>query len=142
MFNVVSFTLDDPAKAEIAFSIRNTVFVEEQKVSREEEYDAHETEATHYLVYKDDIPAGTARMRETDKGVKLERFAVLPKFRNNGAGTVMLKQVLADALTFNRPVYLHAQVAAMNVYARAGFKAEGELFYEAGIPHYKMVYPF
>ena len=140
MFRVISFTVEDPVNCEIAFSIRNAVFVEEQKVSREEEYDSHESVARHYLVFSDTIPAGTARMRETDKGVKLERFAVLPEFRNKGVGALLLNQVLSDALTFNRMIYLHAQVAAVNLYARAGFKPEGEIFYEAGIPHYKMVY--
>lgn len=140
MYSIVTFDISDSEKSEIAFSIRNTVFVEEQKVSREEEYDEHESIARHYLVFSDGIPAGTARMRATEKGVKLERFAVLPEFRNQGAGSALVKRVLEDALKSGKTIYLHAQVAAMNVYKRSGFTAEGELFYEAGIPHYRMVY--
>ena len=140
IYSVVEFRTDDSEKAKQAFSIRNAVFVEEQKVSREEEYDEHEDEAVHYLIFQKDNPIGTARRRETANGVKLERFAILPAFRNQGAGAVLVHRVLSDAKKLNRRIYLHAQVAAMNVYARAGFVPEGELFYEAGIPHYRMVF--
>jgi predicted GNAT family N-acyltransferase len=140
MYSIITFDISDKEKCDIAFAIRNTVFVEEQKVSREEEYDEHESVARHYLLFSDGIPAGTARMRSTEKGVKLERFAVLPRFRNKGAGAALVSRVLADALASGNTIYLHAQVAAMNLYKRSGFTAEGELFYEAGIPHYKMVY--
>ena len=138
VFSVVSFNTDDRSRSEIAFSIRNQVFVEEQKVSREEEYDSHESESVHYLLFAGDEAIGTARMRETKDGVKLERFAVLPAYRNRGAGSVLVHHVLQDAQKFNLPVYLNAQVPAMNVYSRAGFKAVGPLFYEAGLPHYRM----
>lgn len=138
VFSVVGFNTDDRSRSEIAFSIRNRVFVEEQKVSREEEYDSHESESVHYLLYAGEQPIGTARMRETRDGVKLERFAVLPEYRNKGAGSVLVHHVLQEARKLKLPVYLNAQVPAMNVYSRAGFKAVGELFYEAGLPHYRM----
>jgi predicted GNAT family N-acyltransferase len=140
MINTVSFNISDKAKAELAFSIRQKVFVDEQKVSRDEEYDAYEEIATHYLAMFEGTPAGTARWRVTDHGVKLERFAVLPDFRNHGVGSVLVNTVLQHVLPLNKKIYLHSQVSAMNLYAKAGFVPEGELFYEANIPHYKMVY--
>lgn len=142
MFETIRFKTDDAALAEIIFEIRNRVFVIEQHVSKEEEYDEFEEEAMHYLLRVDEKPAGTARWRFTQEGshIKLERFAVLPEFRNKGAGSQLVKAVLEDVIPYGLPLYLHAQVPAMNLYARAGFKAVGELFYEAGIPHYKMVY--
>jgi predicted GNAT family N-acyltransferase len=140
MYTVVDFRTSDEESARKAFAIRNAVFVEEQKVSREEEYDAHEDEAVHYLILHNNEAIGTARRRETPNGVKLERFAVLPAYRNKGAGSVLVHRVLSDAKSLHKKIYLHAQVAAMNVYARAGFIPEGDLFYEAGIPHYRMVF--
>lgn len=137
---IISFDISDKAHADLAFAIRNKVFVEEQKVDREEEYDEYESIATHYLVFVDDQAAATSRWRHTEKGIKLERFSVLPEFRNKGIGSALVKQVLADVLPHDKKIYLHAQVAAMNVYSRNGFEAEGDLFYEANIPHYKMVY--
>jgi predicted GNAT family N-acyltransferase len=140
MYYIESFSTTDKEKAAIAFNIRKKVFVEEQHVDQREEYDAFEDEAVHYLLYKDDIAIGTARWRTTDKGIKLERFAILPLFRRGGAGAELVTRVLNDVLVFHKPVYLHAQVAAINLYLRAGFKVEGDLFYEAGIPHFKMKY--
>jgi GNAT superfamily N-acetyltransferase len=137
---IISFDINDKTHADIAFSIRQKVFVEEQKVNRDEEYDEHESIATHYLVFVDDQPAATSRWRHTDKGIKLERFSVLPEFRNKGVGGELVKHVLLDVIPFKKLIYLHAQVAAMNVYARNGFEPVGDLFYEANIPHYKMIY--
>jgi predicted GNAT family N-acyltransferase len=140
MLRVIRFTTENQENAAIAFNIRQRVFVDEQKVSRDEEYDSHEDESSHYLLLVDETPAGTARWRFTDKGIKLERFAVLPEFRNHGAGSYLVQKVLEDVLPQNKTIYLHAQVAAINLYSRAGFKPIGELFYEANIPHYKMIH--
>ncbi|CAN5575265.1 GNAT family N-acetyltransferase [soil metagenome] len=140
MFTIQKFTTKDEELAKIAFAIRQKVFVEEQKVSREEEYDEFEEEANHYLISIDGEPAGTCRWRFTAKGIKLERFAVLPQFRGNGTGSFLVKHVLSEVKPLNKLIYLHAQVAAMNLYLRAGFNAEGQLFYEANIPHYRMTY--
>jgi predicted GNAT family N-acyltransferase len=137
---IISFDIQDKFHADMAFAIRQKVFVEEQKVDADEEYDEFESIATHYLVFVDDQPAATSRWRHTDKGIKLERFSVLPEFRNKGIGAALVKQVLSDVIPFEKLIYLHAQVAAMNVYARNGFEPIGELFYEANIPHYKMIY--
>lgn len=140
MYRIITFRTTDKELAKAAFAIRQTVFVDEQKVSSEEEYDEFEDIATHYLLMEDEKAAATARWRQTPKGIKLERFAVLPAYRNKGAGTALIRKALEDVLPLKRDVYLHAQVPAMNVYLRAGFEPEGELFYEAGIPHYRMLY--
>ncbi len=139
MFKIVSFRMHDKERSDIAFSIRQKVFVDEQKVSREEEYDSNEEESTHFLIYKEEIPIGTARWRFTDKGIKLERFAILADYRKLGAGNALVNFVLADVTDKSDYIYLNSQVSAMNLYAKCGFKAEGDLFYEANIPHFKMV---
>ncbi|MEN9331848.1 MAG: hypothetical protein RLZZ94_938, partial [Bacteroidota bacterium] len=54
---IISFDINDKSHADIAFAIRQKVFVEEQNVDRDEEYDEHEYIATHYLVFVDDQPA-------------------------------------------------------------------------------------
>lgn len=140
MKEIIRFKTSDKEKSAAVFEIRRRVFVDEQHVSREEEYDEYEDESMHYMLLVDKTPAGTARWRFTVNGIKLERFAVLPEFRNNGNGSLLLATVLSDVLPHRRPVYLHAQVAAMNLYTRAGFKPEGDEFREANIPHYRMNY--
>ncbi len=138
MFKVLSFTTEDKTLSEVAFEIRRKVFVAEQQVSREEEYDQFENSSTHYLVYDDEKPVGTARWRKTDKGIKLERFAVLKELRNSGAGTAILNKVLEDVIPLKEKIYLHAQITAINFYLKAGFVIEGDEFVEANIRHYKM----
>ena len=140
MYSTISFRTNDRERSKIAFDIRQRVFVDEQKVSREEEYDSHEDESTHYLLLAEEQPVCTARWRFTDHGIKFERFAILSEYRNSGAGSYLVRKLLADVEQFHKPVYLHAQVAAVNVYKRAGFIPEGEIFYEANIPHYKMYF--
>jgi predicted GNAT family N-acyltransferase len=140
MFSILKFSTSDKENSRIIFSIRQRVFVEEQNVSPEEEYDEFEDTSMHYLLLVEERPAGTARWRFTDKGIKLERFAVLPEFRRRGVAAAILQAVLQDVLPHRQLTYLHAQVSAMPLYAGAGFLPEGPLFYEANIPHYKMVY--
>lgn len=139
MTEVISFPFSDKVHADIAFEIRRKVFVEEQKVSREEEYDSHENISTHYLVYVDGMPVGTARWRKTDHGIKLERFAVLKECRNSGAGTAVLNKVLEDVIPLGEKIYLNSQITAVNFYLKANFVIEGDEFIEANIRHYKMV---
>ena len=64
----ISFSFSDKEHMDLAFSIRQKVFVEEQKVDRDEEYDEFEPSSIHYLVYVDEKPVGTARWRITKDG--------------------------------------------------------------------------
>jgi predicted GNAT family N-acyltransferase len=123
-----------------AFAIRQKVFVDEQKVDPELEYDEFEGTSHHYLASIEELPIGTARWRHTEKGIKLERFAVLDEYRDKGIGSALLKDVLADVLEQEKPVYLHAQVQVVPFYEKFGFKAVGDEFIEADIRHYKMIY--
>ena len=128
----------DPADLEKVFAIRREVFVGEQNCPPELEWE-HEEESNHFLATVDSVPAGASRWRKTDKGYKLERFAVQKNFRGDGVGQALVKAVLADLPADARYVYLHAQVAAVTLYERFGFVKTGPEFEEAGIRHYKMV---
>ena len=139
MFKVIRFTFAEKELAEKAFSIRKKVFVEEQGVDASLEYD-HEEEASHYLLFLGEKPIATARWRETGQGIKLERFAMLPQFRNRGFGEIILKEVLKDATSQGKQVYLHSQLKAVPFYERNGFVKEGKMFTEAGIEHFLMKY--
>jgi len=139
MLRVISFSFSDQASMDLANEIRRKVFVVEQQVSREEEYDSFEESSIHYLVFVNEVPVGTARWRITKDGIKLERFAVLQEYRNSGAGTAVLKQVLKDVMPLGKKIYLNAQITAINFYLKEGFVTEGAEFIEANIRHYKMV---
>ena len=137
MIEIVRFGFHEKKFFEICSSIRIRVFVEEQNVDPTLEYD-HEEESHFYLLYVDGKPVATARWRETDKGIKLERFAMLKEFRNKGLGSELLKAVLKDVRNLKRTIYLHSQLMAVSYYERAGFKKVGDIFTEAGIEHYLM----
>ncbi|MFA5244748.1 MAG: GNAT family N-acetyltransferase [Pedobacter sp.] len=128
----------DADELQKVFAIRKLVFVDEQNCPPELEWE-HEEESVHFLGLVNGIPAGASRWRKTDKGYKLERFAVLKEFRGLGVGQALVRAVLKDLPENATYVYLHAQLAAMPLYARFGFVKEGEQFEEAGIRHFKMV---
>lgn len=128
----------DTAELQIVFKIRHTVFVEEQHCPPELEWE-FEDESVHFLACFNGMSAGAGRWRKTAGGYKLERFAVLPDFRGKGIGKALVKTVLADLPAGASPVYLHAQIPAMPLYAQFGFEKTGSAFDEAGIRHYKMV---
>ena len=138
-----AYRITDLRDLDAAFTIREQVFQQEQGVPASKEHDEHDrTDARHYLARAEDgTPAGAARWRETENGVKLERFAVLADFRNQEIGAALLHAVLADvaAEAPDAEVYLNAQLRAVPFYQRHGFRTEGEQIEEANIQHFKMV---
>jgi len=141
MIELVSFsTIDRPDLAEEANAIRQEVFVEEQKVDPALEYDEYESVAVHYILYVDNDAVATARWRETEKGVKLERFATLSSHRNKGLGALLLQDIMEDVLPSGKRIYLHSQLKAIPFYERFGFVKVGEQFSEADIEHFEMIH--
>lgn len=130
---------DSPQSMEAIFGVRREVFVIEQSVSEEEEYDEFETSSTHLFATCDNRVVGTCRYRNTSQGTKLERFAVLKDYRTRSVGASLLLAALA-AVDQSRLIYLHAQVQVVEFYKKYGFAQVGEQFEEAGIQHYKMEY--
>ena len=130
--------VSDPAELETVFAIRREVFVGEQNCPPELEWE-FEDESNHFLATVDGEPGGACRWRKTDKGYKLERFAVLGKFRGKGVGQALVRTVLADLPADAGYVYMHAQLDAIPLYEKFNFEKIGPEFEEAGIRHYKMV---
>mgnify|MGYP001552628217 FL=1 len=136
--NIQVKKVTDPADLEKVFAIRREVFVGEQNCPPELEWE-HEEESNHFLATVNGEPAGASRWRKTDKGYKLERFAVLKNFRGDGVGQALVAAVLNDLPKYADYIYLHAQVQAVSLYERFGFEKTGPEFEEAGIRHYKMI---
>jgi predicted GNAT family N-acyltransferase len=128
----------DPTDLEEAFAIRYEVFVNEQNCPPELEIEHNDT-TTHFLATIDNVPAGAARWRKTNHGFKLERFAVLQKYRGMGVAQALVKAVLDDLPKQGDYIYLHSQSHAAGLYDKLGFEKVGAEFEEAGMKHYKMV---
>jgi predicted GNAT family N-acyltransferase len=138
----ISFFLPNTNYSDSINQIRNQVFVIEQNVPTEEEFDGLDNISTQVLVGFDGKDIATSRIRITEKGLKLERFAVLIEYRKKGAGIWMLKEVLKYIVQHfpeQNYIYLHAQIQVIDFYKKLGFECVGELFYECEIAHYKMI---
>ena len=120
-------------------SIRRDVFIIEQKIPESIELDDHKIDAKYFLATLSEKPVGTARYRKLSDGIKLERFAVLGSARKLGVGSALVDFVLKD-LKDEKTIYLNAQESVITFYKKLGFDSVGNIFYEAEIPHQKMVY--
>jgi predicted GNAT family N-acyltransferase len=118
-------------------AVRETVFVLEQQVPIEEEWDALDPLCRHVIARdRDGKPIGTGRLTPERR---IGRMAVLADWRGQGVGDAMLAALLAEARHAGWPaVSLNAQVSAEAFYARQGFVPYGERFWEAGIEHQAM----
>jgi len=122
-------------------AIRETVFVQEQKVPLELEHDEHDqledSSAQHYLLVEDGMPIGTARWVKLEDGsIKIQRFAILSLARGKGYGKVLLDAMEAD--TQASRYVLGAQAHAIGFYERCGYTVISDTFLDAGIPHKTM----
>jgi predicted GNAT family N-acyltransferase len=118
-------------------AIRQQVFIDEQGIPAQLEWDGRDDGCIHVLAFTpQDEAIGTGRL---DTDGRIGRMAVLAPWRGLGAGSAMLKELL-DAARENgcRRVYLHAQSTAQSLYRRAGFRVRGEPYLEAGIRHVSM----
>jgi predicted GNAT family N-acyltransferase/gamma-glutamylcyclotransferase (GGCT)/AIG2-like uncharacterized protein YtfP len=123
-----------------AFAIRMRVFVKEQRVPKEMELDRDDKRAIHFLATIGGRAVGTARLVIGRSGAKIGRMAVLKSYRRMGIGKALLKRAMVTARNQGADkIYLHAQVPVIGFYERMGFRCASPVFYEAGIPHRKMV---
>jgi YbgC/YbaW family acyl-CoA thioester hydrolase len=125
-----------------AGEIRTEVFVVEQKIPADMEWDDADASAVHAVAFNRlGVALGTGRMLEHVPGVaKIGRMAVRQTVRGGSVGRAVLDALLLVAWQRgDREAILHAQMSAAPFYARAGFAARGPVFEEAGIPHVEMV---
>jgi predicted GNAT family N-acyltransferase len=132
------------ADVEQCIRLRWTVFVEEQGVPPSLEIDAHDRrDAVHALALKDSVPCGAGRFVFVEAGVaKIGRMAVIDDVRGQGVGRKLLELLEAEARRRGASRFtLGAQVHAQRFYETFGYKAQGPVFDDAGIPHVRMDKP-
>ena len=121
-------------------AIRSQVFIHEQGVPAELEWDGEDAHAIHALATDlSGNPIGTGRMLLHGKQAHIGRMAVLPLWRNQGVGASLLRCLLDEARARGvDSVFLNAQTTAVAFYERFNFVREGAEFLDADIPHYRM----
>lgn len=119
-------------------SIREKVFIQEQNVPAELEWDGQDAACHHALALSGNGEAiGCGRI--TPKG-HIGRVAVLPEWRGKRIGTAILELLVDYARAQKYPkVELNAQVQVVAMYQKFGFEAKGEVFMDANIQHQKMI---
>lgn len=129
-----------PADLEACFAVRHEVFVVEQKVPAELEYDEHDAKALHVLAVGPDGPLGAGRLIPGEAGVAiLGRLAVTRAARGLGVGVALVRAIEDEARrTGLSAVELHAQTHALGFYERLGYAPYGPEYEEAGIAHRSM----
>lgn len=128
---------DWPGDEQSIRALRERVFIQEQGIPAELEWDGLDPDCAHLLAYDMEGNAiATARM-QTDGHIG--RMAVLPEWRGHGVGSSLLLMLVELAAAHELDeVYLDAQTSAASFYHQHGFIATGEEFAAAGIPHIRM----
>jgi predicted GNAT family N-acyltransferase len=118
--------------------IRETVFIMEQDVREDEEFDGRDAGCLHVLVEdKKGRPIATARMLASGQ---VGRMAVLRHWRKRGVGSAMLIKLFVEARVMGlKRLTADAQVRALPFYEKHGFRAVGDEFLDARIPHKKVI---
>ena len=126
---------------EDAQRLRIEVFVIEQSVPIELEWDESDAISIHTVAYDEDgQPIATGRLLPDGH---IGRMAVRKNLRGAGVGSLVLTTLLTEAKRIGHTkLILHAQTHALGFYERHGFHRTGEEFMEAGIAHMKMTYLF
>lgn len=136
---------DDPEGMAAVHAIRHAVFVVEQGVPAELEWDGKDARAVHVLAEG----AGTGRLLLGEDAARknggdpelavLGRLAVLASARGTGTGGRLVRALEEEAGRLGlRGVYLESQAHAVGFYERLGYAAHGPQFMDAGIPHRAM----
>ncbi len=118
-------------------SVREAVFIKEQRVPAELEWDDKDADSVHFLALdSENNPIGCIRLMPSGQ---ISRLSVLEQHRNGGIGKALLMAAADEAKAMDmKEIFLHAQTHATSFYEAAGFTVTGGIFLEADIPHRQM----
>jgi predicted GNAT family N-acyltransferase len=125
--------------ANAGFALRREVFVREQKVPQEEEFDADDLTATHLVAISEGEACGTLRLIRKPEHVKIGRVVVRMDFRGRGIARAMLTTAMEMIRAEGESrFHLDAQADKTAFYEKLGFRAFGPIFMDGGMPHRAM----
>ncbi|QNX60073.1 GNAT family N-acetyltransferase [Acinetobacter seifertii] len=117
--------------------IREQVFIQEQGIAPEDEWDDFDAIAVHFMVYDKEHPIATARLLPQHS---VGRVAVLMPYRKQGIGKILMQYIIDYACNQKLPyLKLSAQTYVTAFYEALGFNVQGEVYQDCGIPHIDMI---
>lgn len=123
----------------LALALRRDVFVVEQHVSAEEEFDAYDLTCTHVVALLEGSVVGALRIIDLPEHAKIGRVVVASSARGNGIATAMMRFAMDLVRSRGQTrFYLTAQIDKLALYEKLGFVAFGEEFQDGGMPHLAM----
>ena len=122
---------------ELGYEIRKQVFIIEQEIPAELEYDNYDEISSHFIAEENGKAVGYCRVYEKDGFGKIGRVAVLKSHRGKGIAKALITFV-ENALPFSKWV-VHSQTYIVPLYSKCGYSTVGDEFIEDGIMHYKMI---
>lgn len=132
-------TPQDP-ELQDCFEIRKKVFIDEQQIDPDLEYDEWDRFAKFAAVCEGDKIVGTGRIIFDGETYKIGRIAVLKEVRGRGYGDFIVRMMIDNAFSNGaKEVHIDAQKHALGFYEKIGFKVCGDEHLDAGIPHFPMV---
>lgn len=116
--------------------IREQVFIQEQGIAPEDEWDDLDAMVLHFTVYDREQPIATARLLPQHS---VGRVAVLLPYRKQGVGKILMQYIIEYARHHKLPfLKLSAQTYVTAFYEALGFVVQGEEYLDCGIPHIDM----
>ena len=121
-------------------AIRTSVFIDEQLVAPDFEWDEIDKTAVHLLAIHKNVPIACLRIIECQK---IGRMAVLKKWRKKGLGAALLLEAAYICKAHgSKSVYLSAQTHAIGFYEKCGFTVTSKIYQDVHIPHVDMQLDF
>ncbi len=119
--------------------IRHEVFIKGQNVPAERDIDGLDDSSTHVLLKHEGEDVACARIRNDGSTFKIERLAVLDRFRGLGLSRLLMIKILGYGSQHGAAGFkIHAQKYLENYYRTFGFESYGDYFMDAGIEHIEM----
>ncbi|MDD3436705.1 MAG: GNAT family N-acetyltransferase [Candidatus Gastranaerophilales bacterium] len=124
---------------ELCYKLREIIFINGQNVPHDRDRDSYDNTAIHFLLLKDNIPVGVARVVNRDNTAHIERVGILQEYRKKGAGTFLMQSILNHCKREGfEKITLSSQEHAVKFYEKLGFEVIGQRYFDANIPHLKM----
>ena len=119
--------------------IRKTVFHDELNIPESYLFDEYDVTCDQFLIKNDEITVGALRLRKENNAIKLERMAILPKFRKMSYGIKAVDGIKKYCITENESkIFLDSIYNIRDFYKKCGFTEIGDIFERVGFRHIRM----